>query len=161
MCLFYRRRTFVLAAWCNKDAMACKFCEIAEAMPGDETVWEEEAWLAFLDHRPLFPGHVLLIPKQHYGTLGDLPAALLATLFAGAQLLARAVEAGMEAEGSFVAINNRVSQSVPHLHVHIVPRRRKDGLRGFFWPRQSYRDAAHAAEVREALRAAIRRLLGR
>jgi len=111
--------------------------------------------VAFLDHRPLFIGHTLLVPKAHYETLADLPAELVGPLFANVQLLARAVERAMEAEGSFVAINNRVSQSVPHLHVHIVPRRKKDGLRGFFWPRQAHPEeekmrAAQAA-IREAL----------
>ncbi len=135
--------------------MACLFCEIAA---GGESVWEGVEWATFLDHRPVFPGHLLLVPKRHVETLADLPAELIEPLFGAAQMLARAVEAAMEAEGSFVAINNRVSQSVPHLHIHIVPRRRKDGLRGFFWPRQKYRDAAHEAEVRDALRAAIARL---
>lgn len=95
--------------------------------------------MAFLDHRPVFPGHTLLIPKRHFETLSDLPASLIQPFFSTAQLLARAVEAALSADGSFVAINNRVSQSVPHLHMHIVPRRRKDGLRGFFWPRQPYK----------------------
>ena len=94
--------------------------------------------MAFLDRRPLFPGHCLLVPKTHYETLTDLPQQLVTDLFTNAQVLARAVEKAMEAEGTFVAINNRISQSVPHLHVHVVPRRRNDGLRGFFWPRQGY-----------------------
>ena len=102
----------------------------------------------------MFAGHTLLIPRDHYETLAELPSGLLAPLFANVQTLARAVEAAFEAEGSFVAINNRVSQSVPHLHVHIVPRRRKDGLKGFFWPRRSYREdelATAAAKLRAAL----------
>jgi histidine triad (HIT) family protein len=136
----------------------CNFCEIASGGLKAEIVIEDEATVAFLDHRPLFPGHVLLAPKQHYETLADLPDHLLAPLFANARLLSRAVEAALEAEGSFIAINNRVSQSVPHLHIHVVPRRRKDGLRGFFWPRGKYRDEHHAAETAEALRAAIARL---
>jgi histidine triad (HIT) family protein len=94
--------------------------------------------VAFLDHRPLFPGHVLLIPREHHATLTDLPHAAIAPFFANAQLLARAVQSGMEADGTFVACNNSVSQSVAHFHLHIVPRRRKDGLRGFFWPRRPY-----------------------
>jgi histidine triad (HIT) family protein len=121
-------------------------------------VFEDELSLAFLDHRPLFPGHLLLIPREHHPTLGDLPPSLIGPLFANARLLARAVEKGMEAEGSFVALNNRVSQSVPHLHIHIVPRRRKDGLKGFFWPRHPYRDESETAEVQQILRAAIARL---
>ena len=108
----------------------------------------------FLDHRPLFPGHCLLIPKAHYETLADLPEDLVGPLFRSVRLLAVAVERAMQSEGSFVAINNRVSQSVPHLHIHIVPRRKKDGLRGFFWPRQKYESAAAMEEVRERIREA-------
>ena len=130
----------------------CKFCAIAaHALPA-AIVFEDSASLAFLDHRPLFPGHVLLIPKQHYETLAELPAAEIPQFFANVQRLAGAVERAMEAEGSFVAINNRVSQSVPHLHVHIVPRKKKDGLRGFFWPRQKYQDAEHLAQTQSAIR---------
>lgn len=135
--------------------MGCKFCEIVAGALKVEVVYEDAGTLAFLDHRPLFPGHILLVPKQHYETLADLPDELAPALFANARLLARACETGLGAEGSFVAINNRVSQSVPHLHVHVVPRRRGDGLRGFFWPRQKYRDEQQAAEVGEALRRAI------
>lgn len=110
--------------------------------------------VAFLDARPVFPGHVLLVPRSHHETLGDLPPELLPALFGAAQRVARAVEAGMDAHGTFVAMNNRVSQSVPHLHVHIVPRRRKDGLRGFFWPRQRYAGEEEMAEVAARIRAA-------
>jgi histidine triad (HIT) family protein len=101
-------------------------------------VFEDHLSIAFLDYKPLFIGHTILIPKAHFETLSDLPKELLAPFFANVQLLSRAVEHAMSAEGSFIAINNRVSQSVPHLHVHIVPRRKKDGLRGFFWPRQAH-----------------------
>lgn len=138
--------------------MSCNFCEIAGGGLPAEIVLEDEASIAFLDHRPLFPGHMLLAPKQHVETLADLPDHLLAPLFANARLLSRAVEAGLGADGSFLAINNKVSQSVPHLHIHIVPRRRKDGLRGFFWPRGKYRDESDAAAVAGTLRAAIARL---
>ena len=113
----------------------CLFCRIVSGEVPAVVVYEDENTLAFLDHRPLFPGHTLLVPRKHFETLGDLPATQVAPLFKSAQLLSRALESAMEAEGSFVAMNNRVSQSVPHLHVHIVPRRRKDGLKGFFWPR--------------------------
>ena len=116
---------------------------------------EDAETLAFLDNRPLFPGHTLLVPRDHVETLVDLPDDLLMPLFGNARLLAQAMETGMGAEGSFVAMNNRVSQSVPHLHVHVVPRTKGDGLRGFFWPRQKYRDEAHAAETAERLRAAV------
>jgi histidine triad (HIT) family protein len=119
---------------------------------------EDDVTLAFLDHRPLFPGHCLLVPKTHYDTLLDLPATLFTPLMANAQLLARAVERGLEAHGSFVAINNRISQSVPHIHIHVVPRRRKDGLRGFFWPRLPYKDAASIAAVQQSLRATLAEL---
>ena len=121
-------------------------------------VLESEPSLAFLDHRPVFPGHVLLVPRQHYETLADLPAEMLQPFFGDAQLIARAVEQAMGAEGTFVAMNNRVSQSVPHLHVHIVPRRRKDGLRGFFWPRQKYESPEAMERVREMIRQAVRQL---
>ena len=96
-----------------------------------------------------------MIPREHHETLPDLPPGCSAALFGAARLLARAVVEALDAEGSFVAVNNVVSQSVPHLHVHVVPRRRKDGLRGFFWPRNPYRDEAHAEEVQEALKAAV------
>jgi histidine triad (HIT) family protein len=122
-------------------------------------VYQDKTCLAFLDHRPLFPGHCLLVPKQHYETLADLPQDLMKPFFTAAQLLSRAVEAGLGAEGSFVAINNRISQSVPHLHVHVVPRRKGDGLRGFFWPRQKYRDEAQMLEVQKTLRTAIEKFL--
>ncbi len=121
-------------------------------------VLEDANTLAFLDTRPLFPGHCILIPKTHYETFTDLPAGLLPELFANAQMLARAVEDGLGAEGSFVAINNRVSQSVAHLHVHVVPRRKKDGLKGFFWPRNPYKDEEEIRSVQQALRSVIESL---
>jgi histidine triad (HIT) family protein len=136
----------------------CLFCRIVAREVAAATVFEDESSLAFLDHRPLFPGHCLLIPKTHYETLADLPEDLIGPLFRNARLLAGAMEQAMAADGSFVAINNRVSQSVPHLHIHIVPRRRKDGLRGFFWPRQKYESAAEMERVRHNLRAAIGRM---
>jgi histidine triad (HIT) family protein len=115
---------------------SCRFCQIASH--ANYVVFEDHLSIAFLDYKPLFIGHTILIPKAHFETLSDLPKELLAPFFANVQLLSRAVEHAMSAEGSFIAINNRVSQSVPHLHVHIVPRRKKDGLRGFFWPRQAH-----------------------
>ena len=111
--------------------------------------------LAFLDHRPLFPGHCLVIPKTHLETIQDLPDPLLATLFSIARLLAAAMEAGLGAEGTFIAANNRISQSVPHFHIHVVPRRKGDGLKGFFWPRRKYKDAQEISAVLESLRSAI------
>ena len=119
---------------------SCLFCRIVSGEVPATIVYEDKNAIAFLDHRPLFPGHTLLVPREHVETLVDLPQALVGSFFEAAQLLARAVEIAMEAEGTFVAMNNRVSQSVPHLHVHIVPRRKKDGLKGFFWPRTKYKD---------------------
>lgn len=118
-------------------------------------VAEDEAVVAFLDMRPLFPGHTLLVPRQHHETLADLPSELVGPFFGWAQRLAAAMEQGLGAAGSFVALNNRVSQSVPHLHVHVVPRNRRDGLRGFFWPRTRYADDSDADAVVERLRAAL------
>jgi histidine triad (HIT) family protein len=134
---------------------ACLFCRFVAGEDPAQVVHEDETTLAFLDHRPLQLGHVLVVPRPHVETLPDLPDALLAPLFRTVRRLAAAVPAALEAEGSFVAVNNRVSQSVPHLHVHVVPRRRKDGLRGFFWPRHRYRDGDHARQVRDAIRAAL------
>ncbi len=136
----------------------CRFCGIIRGEVPACTVFVDDDSLAFLDRRPLFPGHLLLVPREHVTTLTDLPDRLIAPLFRSARLLARAVEEAMEAEGSFVAMNNRVSQSIPHLHVHIVPRRRHDGLKGFFWPRQGYRDEAELARICDLLCAAISRL---
>lgn len=137
----------------------CAFCRIADGEEeGLHVVFEDETSLAFLDHRPLFPGHCLLVPREHHETLADLPLELLEPFFAAAQLLSRAIPEAMDKPGSFVAMNNVVSQSVPHLHVHVVPRRRKDGLRGFFWPRRKYESEKHMAEVADTLRATIRNL---
>ena len=133
----------------------CVFCQIVLGERPAHVVLKSEHALAFLDARPVFPGHTLLVPRDHHETLGDLPAPLVGELFADAQRLAVAVEEGMDADGTFVAVNNRVSQSVPHLHVHVVPRRRKDGLRGFFWPRQKY----ESDEEMEAVAARIRGVL--
>ena len=133
----------------------CIFCRIARGLETGALVLERSAVVAFLDHRPLFPGHTLVIPREHVETLGDLPGPLTAPLFDAAGAVARALEAGLGADGSFVAVNNRVSQSVPHLHVHGVPRRRGDGLRGFFWPRGRY----ESPQAMEDIRARIARAL--
>src|SRR5918995_3453900 len=117
---------------------ACPFCEIVAGRQPAHVVLDDEATLAFLDARPLFPGHTLLVPREHHETLADLPADLVGPLFTNAQLLSRAIPEAMGKPGSFVALNNVVSQSVPHLHLHVVPRKPKDGLRGFFWPRTKY-----------------------
>jgi len=139
----------------EETRQACLFCKIVRGELSARIVFEDDECIAFLDHRPVFPGHCLLIPKQHYETLIDLPANLIEPVFRGVQLLARAVETGMQAHGTFVAMNNRVSQSVAHLHVHVVPRRRKDGLRGFFWPRYPYKSDEEAEVVQQAIRAAV------
>ena len=136
----------------------CTFCAIARGVTTAPVVFEDESAMAFLDHRPLFPGHVLLIPKQHVETLGELPPESVGPLFEHARRLSIAVEQALGAEGSFVAVNNRVSQSVPHLHIHVVPRKRKDGLRGFFWPRTKYHDAEAVESVRVSLRDALLRM---
>lgn len=134
---------------------ACAFCAIVADPSSAHVVADEPEALAFLDRSPVFHGHTLVVPKAHLETLGDLPLELLEPVMGLAQRASIAVEAGLGAGGSFVAMNNRVSQSVPHLHVHVVPRTRKDGLRGFFWPRVKYRDDAHMAEVAAALRRAL------
>jgi histidine triad (HIT) family protein len=136
--------------------MSCLFCDIAAGHIPAEIVWRGNGAVAFLDHRPLFPGHVLLVPEQHVVTLADLSGDLIAPFFEAAQALERAVEAAMEAEGSFIAINNIVSQSVPHLHVHIVPRRKGDGLKGFFWPRRKYDSDDDMRETAEKIRAQLK-----
>jgi histidine triad (HIT) family protein len=135
--------------------MTCAFCRIISGEIESRIVFEDAVSLAFLDHRPLFPGHSLLVPKNHYETLNDLPAELIDPLFTNARLMARAVEQAMGAEGTFIAINNRISQGVPHLHIHIVPRRKKDGLKGFFWPRNPYKDEAELLKTRKAIQKAV------
>jgi histidine triad (HIT) family protein len=133
----------------------CPFCAIIEGRSQAEIVFADDTAIAFLDVRPVFPGHVLVVPREHHETLVDLPATTLAPLFADVQRIAKVVETTLGADGTFVAMNNRVSQSVPHLHVHVVPRRKKDGLRGFFWPRSKYAEGDMekiAAALREALK---------
>jgi histidine triad (HIT) family protein len=133
----------------------CVFCAIAgkgdghetDREPGASVVWSDDDFVAFLDIRPVFKGHVLLIPRRHVVTLTDLPAALREPFLAAMQRLAQAMIDGLGAQGSFVAINNTVSQSVPHLHCHVVPRTKGDGLRGFFWPRTKYADVAERDDV--------------
>jgi histidine triad (HIT) family protein len=133
----------------------CRFCAIVAGHVPAHRVLEDAAFVAFLDHRPLFFGHCLVIPRRHVPSLAELPEELAGPLLERVRRLALAVERGLGAEGCFVAINHRVSQSVPHLHVHVVPRRRGDGLRGFFWPRQKYPSEQAARETAEAIRAAL------
>src|SRR5918999_2836908 len=133
----------------------CVFCEIVAGERPAHIVFADDVAMAFLDSRPLFKGHTLIVPREHIETLPDLPGDLLGPFFGYAQRLAAAMETALAAAGSFVAMNNRISQSVPHLHIHVVPRNRKDGLRGFFWPRTKYASddeaAAYAARLRDAL----------
>jgi histidine triad (HIT) family protein len=136
----------------------CIFCNIIRGAVPCFKVFEDDISLAFLDHRPLFPGHTLLIVKSHIETLFDLPDFLMGALFTNVRRLSQAVMQGMQAEGAFVAINNRVSQSVPHFHVHIVPRRKGDGLKGFFWPRRAYKDQQEIDATLRAVRSAIAEL---
>ncbi len=132
---------------------ACTFCAIVAGEADAHVVLDDDVAVGFLDVRPLFPGHVLVVPRGHVVTLPDLPVDDVGPLFERARRVAAAVVDVLGAQGSFVAMNNTVSQSVPHLHVHVVPRTRGDGLRGFFWPRTAYDDDAHAAEVAARLRA--------
>jgi histidine triad (HIT) family protein len=133
-------------------AAGCKFCQIIAGEIPAHFVLETDDVVAFLDHRPLFYGHTLVLPRAHIETLLDLPSELVGPFFLEVQRVTRAVTAAREAQGSFVAENNVVSQSVPHLHVHVVPRRRKDGLRGFFWPRTKYESDAQMGEVAAGIR---------
>jgi histidine triad (HIT) family protein len=141
-------------------AKECTFCRIARGELAAHLVHQDDAHLAFLDHRPLFPGHVLVVPRAHHETLLDLPAEAIGPLFHLVQRISRAVEQGTGADGFFNAVNNRVSQSVPHLHVHVVPRRKKDGLKGFFWPRHAYPGEAEMVAVRDAIVKALGSPLG-
>ena len=133
----------------------CLFCSIVAGEVEADTVLETEHVVGFLDHRPVFNGHVLLVPREHVVTLPDLPARLRDPFLEAGQRLATAMLAGLGAQGSFVAINNTVSQSVAHLHMHVVPRTKGDGLRGFFWPRTKYADAAEMADYGARLRRAL------
>ena len=132
----------------------CKFCAIASGQLPADVVLETDDLVGFLDLRPVFKGHVLLVPREHVVTLPDLPAALRDPFLAAGQRLATAMVDGLGAQGSFVAMNNTVSQSVPHLHLHVVPRTKGDGLRGFFWPRTRYADG-EAGEYAARLRAVL------
>lgn len=132
---------------------ACVFCRVVTV--GDELVFRDRGVSAFLDHRPVFHGHVLVVPDEHVETLAELPPALMVPVLETVQLAMGALTRELGAEGTFVAVNNRVSQSVAHLHVHVVPRRRGDGLRGFFWPRHPYADEAARRHMRERIRTAM------
>lgn len=135
--------------------MSCLFCDIATGAAPAHTLLVTDDFVAFLDARPVFKGHTLLVPREHVVTLPDLPARLRDGFLAAAQRLATAMVVGLGAQGSFVAMNNTVSQSVAHLHCHVVPRTKGDGLRGFFWPRTRYADEAEAADYAERLTGAL------
>ncbi len=134
----------------------CLFCAIVAGDVDAEVVLETEHVVGFLDVRPVFKGHVLLVPREHVVTLPDLPARLRDPFLEAGQRLAAAMPAGLGAQGSFVAMNNVVSQSVAHLHLHVVPRTKGDGLRGFFWPRTKYADADERASYGDRLRSALK-----
>lgn len=142
----------------SDSGAGCVFCQIMAGERPAHLVMETAEAVAFLDARPLFKGHTLLVPREHHRTLPDLPPELVDPLFAHARRLAAAMETGLGAAGSFVALNNRISQSVPHLHIHVVPRNPKDGLRGFFWPRTKYASGEEAAEYASRLRKALQDL---
>ena len=133
----------------------CLFCDIVAGSVEADVVFQDDVSLVFLDIRPVFKGHCLVIPRDHFEVLSDLPDELVGPLFSTVRLISGALPEALGSDGSFVAINNKVSQSVPHLHAHVVPRKRKDGLRGFFWPRHKYADdaekAAFAATIRDHL----------
>ncbi|WP_308169927.1 HIT family protein [Acrocarpospora catenulata] len=133
----------------------CLFCAIADGEKPAHVVFSDALAVAFLDARPVFKGHVLVIPRLHVETLTDLAPETVGPYFARVRAVTGAVESGLSAKGSFVALNNRVSQSVPHLHTHVVPRNPKDGLRGFFWPRTKYADETEAESYAEQIRSAI------
>jgi histidine triad (HIT) family protein len=139
----------------TEDGAKCAFCAIIRGEQQAEIIHETERLISFLDYRPLFHGHTLLVPKIHVRVLADLPAGRVGEFFTEAQRLERAVETALEADGSMILINNVVSQSVPHLHLHVIPRRRKDGLRFWLGPRHPY-DADHPASAyAEKIRAAL------
>ena len=133
----------------------CVFCRIQAGEVPADMVLEDEDFVAFLDARPVFKGHVLVVPRRHYVTLADLPVAAVGPLFERVRLVSAALPAALGAQGTFVALNNIVSQSVPHLHVHVVPRTKGDGLRGFFWPRTRYASEEEAADYARRIRDAL------
>jgi histidine triad (HIT) family protein len=133
----------------------CTFCEIAAGRLDAHIVLDDDDALGFLDRRPVFKGHVLVVPRAHRDTLLDLEPSELGLFFSAVQRIAGAIESGLGAAGTFVAVNNRISQSVPHLHCHVVPRNPKDGLRGFFWPRTKYTDDAEMATYAATISGAL------
>ena len=135
--------------------MECPFCAIGRGELGASVVLRDEQVVAFMDTRPVFKGHVLVAPREHVPDLLELPRPQMEPLLSAVQRIARAMEIGLEADGSFVAVNTKISQSVPHLHVHVVPRRKGDGLRGFLWPRTKYDSDAEREGYAQRIRAAL------
>ena len=136
----------------------CDFCKVARNEVARRTVFQDDISVGFLDINPVFQGHCLLIPRKHYETIFELPKDQIGPLFFNAQLLAKAVKSGLSVDGIFLAVNNKVSQSVPHLHIHIIPRKYSDGLRGFFWPRTSYKSEEQKAEICNLIREAVKKI---
>ncbi len=138
----------------------CAFCDIVRGEAEGYVVFEDERSIAFFDKRPLMKGHVILVPRKHYETFEDLPKTWVAHLFGNVQMLSRAVESAMEADGSFIALNNKISQSVPHVHIHVVPRWKKDGLfsKNFVWIRRPYKDEAEMREIQKKIKDAVEEL---
>jgi len=130
----------------------CIFCKIVRKEEPSHIIFENEIMMVFLDNKPLFSGHCLLIPKTHFDDFDKLPLELVSALFSFSQVLSKAIQASLGAHGTFIAVNNKVSQSVPHVHIHIVPRRFKDGLKGFFWPRNSYQSIDHLNHVKTLIK---------
>lgn len=135
--------------------MSCIICELINKKLKSYPVYEDELFISFLDIKPLFLGHCLLSPKQHVRTIYDLPTSAGASLLEVIKIIGNAVTTASNAEGSFIAINNKVSQSIDHLHIHIVPRNKGDGLKGFFWPRTKYFDEEEILKVQRAIKKAI------
>jgi len=143
----------------SNSKSACAFCQMVQGELATKVVFEDELTFAFLDKNPLFRGHCLVIPKKHYETLMDLPVDLIGPVFSRVQLVSRGVQKATGSDGIFNAINNRVSQSVPHVHVHVIPRKTKDGLKGFFWPRQGYESEDQAKEIQRSIKRALSQLV--
>jgi len=141
----------------GSETAACTFCRVINKEIESYTVFEDDLTLAFLDTKPLFPGHVLLVPRLHYKGINEVPDETIAALFSNAKKLSSAIEQGFHSDGSFIAVNNKVSQSVPHLHVHIVPRKFKDGLKGFFWPRYAYKSKEEMLQAQETIVKALQK----
>ncbi len=137
----------------------CTFCKIVRKEEPAFIVFENEQFIVFLDNKPIFPGHCLLIPKNHIENFDKLPKDQIGEFFELSQKLSKAVELSMNAQGTFIAINNKISQSIPHLHIHVVPRRHKDGLKGFFWPRNSYQSIEQIKLIQEAISKTMIQLL--